>query len=144
MNLKRAHQIVGLTFIIIFLLTGQYMEFGNPVVREMEDGARMMFRSRHIYILLAGLVNVGVGAYFQTRAGRWQRALQLTGSILIIAGPLLLLAAFFYEPALPGMQRTFTLPALITLLAGALLHLISGAGKASTEPHTPRRVERAH
>jgi hypothetical protein len=53
--------------------------------------------------------------------------LQLLGSSLVLIAPFLLLAAFFYEPPLPNMQRTFTLPAIVSLLTGTLLHLLSGA-----------------
>ena len=89
------------------------------------DATRMMFRSRHIYILLSGLVNLAVGTYFVRRAGGWRRTLQAIGSILVLSAPLLLLAAFFTEPGLPGLRRHFTLPAIIILSVGTLLHAFS-------------------
>lgn len=128
--MKAVHQIVGVAIIIIFLLTGQYMGFHSPHMDELDDGTRMMFRSRHIYILLAGLVNLGIGIYFIYRETLWRRVLQLIGSLLIIVAPFLLLAAFFYEPTLAGLQRTLTLPAIISLFVGAVLHLLSGLGQS--------------
>lgn len=132
--MKRLHKIVGIAVIVVFLLTGQFMDFQQPAVRMMDDGARMMFRSRHIYILLAGLVNLGIGIYFSYQRERWRKTLQVSGSALIIIAPFLLLAAFFYEPWLAGLQRTFTLPAIVALFTGALLHLFSSVrqGKDST------------
>ncbi len=132
--MKRLHKIVGMAVIVVFLLTGQFMDFQQPAVRMMDDGARMMFRSRHIYILLAGLVNLGIGIYFSYQRERWRKTLQVSGSALIIIAPFLLLAAFFYEPWLAGLQRTFTLPAIVALFTGALLHLFSSVrqGKDST------------
>jgi hypothetical protein len=121
--------------IVAFLLTGQFMDFHNPKVREMTDeGARMMFRSRHIYILLAGLLNLGIGVYFTYRKESWRKGLQLTGSILLIIAPLLMIVAFFYEPTLKGMQRPLTLPAIVALLVGVFFHLLSGVrqGQDST------------
>jgi hypothetical protein len=117
--------------ILAFLLTGQYMDFHNPQVREMTDeGTRMMFRSRHIYLLLAGLINLGVGVYFTYWRERWRKRLQLFGSALLIIAPLMMIGAFFYEPTLKGLPRTLTLPALITLIAGVFFHLFSGMRQA--------------
>jgi hypothetical protein len=128
--MKRLHLTFGVLVVLVFLLTGQYMDFQNPKVRELADeGTRMMFRSRHIYLLLAGLINLGVGAYFTSRVARWRRALQIAGSVLILLAPLLMAAAFFYEPTLKGLKRTFTQPAIIALFAGIFLHLFSGIGQ---------------
>jgi hypothetical protein len=115
--------------VVVFLLTGQYMEFHNPKMPELDDGTRMMFRSRHIYILLTGLINVGIGAYFTNRDGLLRRALQWAGSILILIPPFVLIAAFFREPTLAGLQGSLTQPAIIATFVGTLLHLFSGARK---------------
>jgi peptidoglycan/LPS O-acetylase OafA/YrhL len=122
--MKTLHLILGVLVVLAFLLTGQFMEYRH--VGEMDDGARMMFRSRHIYVLLAGLVNLGIGIYFTYRQERWRKILQLIGSLLVVISPLLLIAAFFYEPVLEGMQRTFTLPGIVALFAGVFCHLFSG------------------
>ena len=125
--MKLLHQIIGIIVVVIFLLTGQYMELYYPRMDEVDDGMRMMLRSRHIYILLAGLVNIGVGAYFSYRTKLWRRILQGVGSTLIIIAPFLLILAFFYEPRLANLQMTLTLPGIVSLFTGALLHLLSGA-----------------
>jgi D-alanyl-lipoteichoic acid acyltransferase DltB (MBOAT superfamily) len=133
--MKTLHRIFGVLVILAFLLTGQFMDFHNPKVREMTDeGARMMFRSRHIYILLAGLINLGVGVYFVYWRERWRKRIQMTGSILLIIAPLMMIVAFFYEPTLKGLQRPLTLPAIVALLVGVFFHLFSGVkqGKDST------------
>ena len=124
--MKRLHLVVGLFVVVAFLLTGQFMDHHHPKMSDLDDGTRMMFRSRHIYLLLAGLVNLGIGMYFSYRTGRWQKLLQAIGSTLIIIAPFLSIAAFFYEPTIQGLQRTFSLPAIVALLAGTLFHLISG------------------
>jgi peptidoglycan/LPS O-acetylase OafA/YrhL len=130
--MKTLHRIFGVLVILAFLLTGQFMEYHS--VREMDDRARMMFRSRHIFILLAGLINLGVGVYFVYWRERWRKILQLTGSMLLIIAPLMLTIAFFYEPTLKGLQRPLTLPALVALMVGVFFHLFSGVrqGKDST------------
>ena len=132
--MKRLHLIFGVLVVLVFLLTGQYMDFQDPKVREMTDeGTRMMFRSRHIYLLLAGLINLGVGVYFTYHRASWRKTLQIVGSVLILLAPLLMTAAFFYEPPLKGLQRSLTLPAIVALFAGVFLHLFSGI-KQANEP----------
>jgi hypothetical protein len=133
--MKTLHRIFGALVILAFLLTGQFMDFQQPPVRELTDeGTRMMFRSRHIYILLAGLLNLGVGVYFTYWRERWRKILQLVGSALLIIAPLMMIGAFFYEPMLKGLQRTLTLPAIVALVVGVFFHLFSGMkqGKGST------------
>lgn len=124
--MKLLHLIVGALVLVAFLLTGQYMDYLDVRSGALGEGARMMFRSRHIYLLLAGLVNLGVGSYFSERGQGWRRDLQLLGSALVVAAPALMLAAFFTEPGVPGLRRHFTLPAIIILSVGTLLHALSG------------------
>lgn len=124
--MKRLHLVVGVTALVAFLLTGQYMDYLEVRTNALGETARMMFRSRHIYLLLAGLVNLGVGAYFNYRESGWRRGLQLFGAALVIVAPALMLAAFFAEPLGPGPKRHFTLPAVVMLSIGTLLHALSG------------------
>jgi len=124
--MKRLHLVVGVATLLVFLLTGQYMDYLEVRTNALGETARVMFRSRHIYLLLAGLVNVGVGAYFAYRERGWRRRLQLVGSALVVVAPALMLAAFFAEPGVPGLKRHFTLPAIVILSIGTLLHALSG------------------
>jgi heme A synthase len=132
--LKPLHLILGLALVIVFLFTGQFMKFHHPPVRELEDGARMMFRSRHIFILLAGLINLGLGAYLAHSSQRWRKVLQIAGSALLLTASLLMIAAFFYEPAIEGMKRPLTLPAILGLLFGVACHVISGLREQKAQP----------
>jgi len=102
------------------------MDYLEVRTNALGETARVMFRSRHIYLLLAGLVNLGLGAYFSYRERGWRRVLQLVGSALVVVAPVLMAAAFFAEPVEPGLKRHFTLPAVVILSAGTLLHALSG------------------
>jgi hypothetical protein len=124
--MKLVHLVVGALVLVAFLLTGQYMDYLDVRSGRLGDATRMMYRSRHIYILLAGLVNLGVGAYFVWRAGGWRKTLQTVGSVLILIAPALMLAAFFSESGASGLRRHFTLPAIIILAIGTLCHAFSG------------------
>ena len=124
--MKRLHLWIGALTLLAFLLSGQYMDYLEVRTNALGETARVMFRSRHIYLLLAGLVNLGLGAYFSYRERGWRRGLQLVGSALVVAAPVLMSAAFFAEPTEPGLKRHFTLPAVVILSTGTLLHALSG------------------
>ena len=122
--MKRFHLIFGIAVVVIFLLTGQYMEYVHN--RLLPDGTRVLYRSRHIYILLAGLLNLIIGTYFTPRQRGWRRTIQIMGSVLIVLAPGFLLVGFFYEPQ-RGPEHTMVAPLGIFALAlGTLLHALSG------------------
>jgi hypothetical protein len=106
--MKRLHLWFGCAVLIGFILTGQYMDRYHDHLRGMPDLPRMLYRSRHIYILLAGLLNVGIGAYLRTHQQRWRQLLQITGSGIIVVATILPFIAFFY-----------------LIVAGTLSHLFS-------------------
>ena len=111
--------------VVAFLLTGQYMDkFYNHMVG-VPDAQRLLYRTRHIFILLAGLLNLGIGAYFIYRIETWRRRAQLLGSLLIFAASFLFLIAFFYEPGLSDLHTPLSHWGTYTIAAGAVLHVIS-------------------
>lgn len=124
--MKRFHLIFGFVVIIIFILTGQYMDKFLQHLEGMADGPRMMYRTRHIYILLSGLLNLAVGAYFSYRATRWRRLLQFAGSALIVAATALFITGFFWEPKLAGLETPWSGQGVYLIAYGTLLHFFSG------------------
>ena len=127
--MKRFHLIFGLLLVIAFLLTGQYMDRFLQHLQSMPDGPRMLYRSRHIYILLSGLINLGIGAYFRYRLTQLRRILQLLGSLLITAASVLSVFAFFREPGLTGLQTPLTHKGIYLIAAGVVLHVLSAIGE---------------
>jgi hypothetical protein len=123
--MKRLHLWFGCAVLIGFILTGQYMDRYHDHLRGMPDLPRMLYRSRHIYILLAGLLNVGIGAYLRTHQQRWRQLLQITGSGIIMVATILLFIAFFYEPQYPGYITPWSRWGLYLIVAGTLSHLFS-------------------
>lgn len=130
--MKMLHLIIGTAVVFVFLLTGQYMDFHAPKMDELGDGTRMLLRSRHIYILFSGLINLVLGSYFIYREQSWRKILQVTGSVLIIAAPFVQLGAFFHEPKLEGLPSSLTLIAAIALLIGTIFHSLSGMRQAGS------------
>ncbi len=124
--MKRLHTVVGLIGIVAFLGTGAYMRLHNPHMGELDGGTRMLLRSRHIYLLLASLLNLGLGTYRRPSRRSWGRALQCAGSWPIVAAPPLLVVAFFREAHLADLGRPFTNPAIVGLFVGMLCHAVGG------------------
>jgi len=123
--LKRFHLIFGLLLFVVFVLTGQYMDRVLHHLQGMPDGPRMLYRSRHIYILLTALLHLGIGSYIQYQADTLRRMLQWFGSMLITIAALLFLVAFFYEPSLSGLYAPVTKKGIYLIAVGVLLHLLS-------------------
>ena len=116
---------MGLVGFLAFLASGQYMDRVYDHLRGMDDTTRLLFRSTHIYLLLASLLNLALGLYLVVPPGGWRRWVQTAGSLLILAAPPLLAAGFLTEPWLEGLDRPFSRPALYGSLAGMILHLTS-------------------
>lgn len=132
--MRRLHLAVGLFTVVAFLATGQFMRHHTPPMATLSDSARLMFRSRHIYILAGGLVNLVLGLYLQRQARGWRRIVQAAGSALLIASPALLILAFIIEPE-RGFHEEMRLSAsgLYALFAGSMAHLVSGVGQVENE-----------
>ena len=109
-----------------FLLTGQYMDKFYNHLHGMPDGPRLLYRTRHIFILLAGLLNLALGAYFSYRVEPWRRTVQIIGSLLIFTASSLFFAAFFYEPNLTDLQTPLSHWGTYTIATGAILHVVAG------------------
>lgn len=121
--MKKTHFVFGLVLFLVFVLTGQYMEYVHN--RTLADGVRVLYRSRHIYLLFNALINITLGLYVQYAAAGWRRSFQLIGSVLIIIAPLFLLAGFFYEPPRGADQTKIAPYGIFATAIGILLHLVS-------------------
>src|SRR5437667_1291459 len=95
--MKKLHLAVGILTLIAFILTGQYLRRVYPGMLGVDDGLRMLLRSRHLYIMLAGAVNAALGLYLSDQARGWRRFVQRLGSLLLLIAPVLLIAAFFRD-----------------------------------------------
>jgi uncharacterized membrane protein HdeD (DUF308 family) len=97
--------------------------------RLLPDGTRMLYRSRHIYLLLSGLLNLILGIYFVRQPTGWRRTVQTIGTIFIVLSPGLLLAGFFYEPQ-RGPNQTMVAPlGIFSIALGTVLHALAQVRK---------------
>lgn len=118
MNWRALHLIVGTTGLLLFVLQGQYM--GRVlVVPELPELQRMLYRSGHIYLMLACAANICAG-YYLPRAGNGG-LLRALCSLLLLAPPPMLLLSFFTESSGPTPDRPLASTALYMLFAAAAL-----------------------
>jgi hypothetical protein len=129
--MKKIHLVFGACVVVAFLLTGQYMDKVYNHMHGVADAPRLLYRTRHIFILLAGLLNLAIGAYFTYRTEAWQRTMQLLGSLLIFAASVLFLIAFFYEPGLVNLRTPLSHWGTYTIAAGSVLHVVSGIRRST-------------
>jgi hypothetical protein len=128
--MRRIHLTLGLLGVAAFLLTGQLMKHHTPPMQLLTPEVRMMYVSRHIYLLGASLVNVVLGLYLQLHPTGWRRSLQLFGSLLIALSAVSLLIAFVAEPVLGLAGRSWrSYFGLIALFAGVMTHLVASLGR---------------
>ena len=124
-SFRRAHLLLGLAGIVAFLGTGLYMDRVHGHLRGYDDTTRMLFRSTHIYLLLASVANVMTGLYLRPADSTVRCLLQRLGSAALLAGPPLFLIGFCTEPYLSDLARPWSRAAIYLALASAVLHLLA-------------------
>jgi len=101
------------------------MDRAHDHLRGMDDARRLLFRSTHIYLLFASLLNLALGLYLPPGPGGWRLPVRVLGSGLVLASPALSMAGFCAEPWPSGLERPYSRPAAYASLAGMLLHLLA-------------------
>jgi|SRR5947209_20139423 len=120
------HLIFGLLLFVVFTITGRYMRLDFPDKDSIDQTLRVLMRSRHIYILLSSLIHISLGIYLQLRPRTIQKALQITGSVLLVISSVLLFWAFVVETYYLQNYSIYSRNGLYLALAGVALHLIGG------------------
>jgi uncharacterized protein YjeT (DUF2065 family) len=127
--LRRVHLVIGIVGVIAFLLSGQVMGHHRPRMEQLPAELRMMYVSRHIYLLAAALVNTVLGLYLELHPSNWRRGLQLVGSMLMLVSVFSLTLAFMIEPPLGMAGRSWrSSVGLIALFTGVMTHLVAKTG----------------
>lgn len=120
-NFRNCHLLVGGLGLLLFILQGQYMARVLGV-EHLADASRMLYRSAHIYFLLACVGNVGVGYYMprSTPITFLQRLI----SLILLASPVLLIVSFLTESTVDSLDRPVARVALYLLFGAAILLLL--------------------
>jgi hypothetical protein len=124
--LRRLHAATGWIAMVLFLSSGMWMRLGHPGIDAPDPAHRLLFRSRHMYILAASLVHLVLAGYVRWSRVPWRRRAQLIASALLTAAVALLVYAFLSEwrsADLRGWPSSF---GLYALFAGVALHYLCG------------------
>lgn len=122
----RLHFVVGIAAAAAFLGTGLYMHFALGHLAELEDLPRALYRSGHIYLLYAALLNLAIGTYLTEARSPSRRNLQWVGSGLLLVSPVLFLYGFVVETPLGLIERTWTQWSIFASTAGVVVHALCG------------------
>jgi hypothetical protein len=117
--MRRYHLVVGVITVAVFVGTGQYMDLFLEHLTGMPTGPRLLYRTRHIYILLVSLVHLMLGSYVQSDTTTWRRTCQRSGSALLTLATILYVAGFVYEPRRQELSTPFIPWATYAVVAGA-------------------------
>ena len=127
MQLRKLHFVVGLAGVAAFIVTGAYMRAGFPELYAANEVLRYLYRSNHVYVLLASLVNLALGVHLTPVTPGWRTTVSVLGSLLALVSPVVLCFAFFIEAPVPSPQRVWTLIGVSAVAAGIALHALGGA-----------------
>ena len=122
MQLKSLHLAFGVLGLALFIAQGQYMAH-ILAVPELADGPRLMYRTGHIYLLLASALNVCLGVYMPRPSGK----LQFLASVLVLVAPLMLVYSFATESTSTELHRPVTVYALYMVFAAVVSLLLARA-----------------
>lgn len=124
MSLARAHRAVGLLTLAAFIASGVYLRVALPAPDDSNLWLHLASRSNHIYLLMAGLLNLTLGLYVSPAA---RPRVQAIGSALLLAAPAVLGAAFLREPSTGSLSRPLTRAGVVMVAVGIVLHAVSRA-----------------
>lgn len=120
------HLVVGWLTVAAFLATGIFMRLGYPGVAPPDLAHRVFFRSHHLYLLAAALVNLLAGARLRIARGPASRLrLAFAASTLLLTSPPLMLLGFATEHLTPALRGEATSYGWFTLAAGVMLHVLA-------------------
>lgn len=124
--MRRIHLIFGILLFVTFTITGRFMRADFPDKDAIDQGFRLLMRSRHIYILFSALIHLGLGTYLQVYPARPNKTLQYAGSGMLFVSSLLLVWAFAAETYQYHAFTNISRYGIYTSLAGIALHLLGG------------------
>jgi hypothetical protein len=96
-------------------------------VPHLDSVPRLIFRSRHLFLLLAGVANLAL-----SNSQPFHRA-QRVASVLIMVAPLFLVTAFFIDPA-RGLNSSTIFRFGMFWIAGILLAIVNRPRREQTPP----------
>ena len=119
---RTAHAWMGALGLVAFVLSGQYMHWVHDHLQGMPDGPRLLYRSAHIYLLWAALLNMVLGSFVEFGESRLLRRLQGLASLAVALTPALMCLSFLAESNAAALARPIAGSGIFLALGGVLLH----------------------
>ena len=114
MTWARLHWIVGVATLIGFLAAGLYMRDVIDV-SAMPDAPRMIYRSRFLFLMLAGVLNLALS---RKQATHWA---ERVASVVVLLAPLPLAASFLGDAERGVRSSPWTVWTMRGLFAAGLM-----------------------
>ncbi len=102
----------------LFAASGWYLRWFMANAPQPVGEARYSLRANHVYLLLAALVHLGLGARAFPPATGARRRWRTLGFTLTLLAPAVLIAALFIEGPHPDPWRPLTTAGVAALTAG--------------------------
>lgn len=119
------HLAVGALGLLAFVLQGQLMA-NSLAVSTLEDGTRMMYRTAHIYLMLASVSNILMALIRRVPASGWQGIVVNLCSLAFLVAPFVFSLSFFVESTDADFERPLAALTLYGMFgAGTLLLLLT-------------------
>ena len=132
-RLNTTHVVAGAAGVILFLVTGQFMDRELDHLRGMADGLRALYRSAHIYILFSALLNLALGAYLGLARSRPGVIVQTCASALVVVALALFAYGFFMETPAGTIERPMIRLGIVLSFWGVVLHGIASYADRSMD-----------
>ena len=124
MKLQNLHLATGAIGLVVFAVQGHFMDT-TLGVSNLPDGPRMMYRTAHLYLMMASVINVLMGLLPTQAGAAWRRGLVTLCSVVFLLAPFLFLLSFIVESNDPAFMRPITVYTQYGVFgAGALLVLL--------------------
>lgn len=126
-RLRRLHLVVGFAGLAAFLLSGQYMHHVLGHLKGLADAPRLLYRTSHIYLMWAALLNLLLGIHLRAGPdGGWRRHLHRAGSAAILAAPAWIGASFMLECWNATLARPLCRTGIYLAFGGVLVQAAAG------------------
>lgn len=125
-NLLLAYGTVAL---MLFLYSGYAMQEGFPNLYSSDITIRYQYRANHIYLLFSSLLILLYASSYSRSTSRYTNQLNITVSMLFILAHILLVFAFFIEPAQANIDKPLSFYGVVVNLIAVLISLFSKLGQ---------------
>lgn len=124
-TLRSAHGVLGGLALLAFVLSGQFMHWFLHHLHGMAWAPRLLYRSAHLYLLWAALLNVLLALHWTPALAGWRQRLQRLGSALILLSPILLAVSFVQDASQQDWLRPWGRWGIYSAFLGVMFQVLA-------------------